>query len=209
MSDLRIALDLEGVLADTHIPVVERSDILNDEHFEGWDFEGDELDHFLEILEDIWREHTMEIPPSEPDLGEKINKLREIAEVHLVTNTPGDREHVEEWLARRGIDVDEIHIPGPGTHKEDLDYDIYIDDNPYLLGKVDVLYFVTTSWNDHLDGDNFGKFGDEDGVTYYDIDENLNNSIKNSDHSNPSVVRVNSVQQAYLDLITRLKTGGV
>lgn len=199
MNNLRIALDLEGVLADTHVPVIDHSDMLTEESFHEWDFADDELDEFLDTLVHVWAEHTFDIPPSEEGLAEKVDTLRMMGhDVDLVTNTPGASNDVIPWLEYHGIECDRYRFPGPETNKEELDYDIYIDDNPYMVGEAEFLYFVTTPWNDHMTFES----EEHDDTLYYD--RTADEAVVYGQDGRSTTVRVGSLDDVIHDLQDRM-----
>lgn len=207
--DVRIALDLEGVLAHPHPMVLDYTDRFEPEDLETFGFDKDDLEHFLEITEFLWKEKWRYIPRTERFLGEKVDRLRECGPVDLVTNTPGPRERVEDWLDIHDIEVDNLVFPGPGFHKHELDYDIYIDDNPYMPGDagIDILYFYTQQYNEMFDGDYFLDIDDPASVVYYDltVDDPI---VVNSIHDDrQTVVRVDSITHVTEDLAHRTLEG--
>lgn len=145
---MEIALDLENVIAHVNPLSLEYSDVLTEEHFQSWDFEDDRtFAHFMDITHEIWDTHWDQIPPTEDDIGEKVDELKEYGHVDLVTNRDGVDDRIEQWLAMNDISVRNVHANPQGTKKSAMDYDVYIDDNPNMAGEVDLLYLYDQPWN--------------------------------------------------------------
>lgn len=201
MSERRIAVDLEGTLASTEIPTIRLSDELTNEHFEHWN--KPDIEHLLEMFRLMWEQYRDDIPTTEEDISKRIEELKDFGEVHLVTNTPGDPDDVRSWLDDRKVVFDGYHFPGPQTYKEELDFDVYVDDNPFLWGEVDLLYFYDARWNDQYDGDNTPDGVDPYSINYYDLSQG-DSMVLDADKSRRSiVVRVDSLEQVYDDLLHR------
>lgn len=209
MTDLRIALDLEGVLANPHCMVRDYTERFDEEDLETFGFDEEDLEHFHDITHHIWENDMEKIPATEDDLWKKIDDLRKYGEVELVTNTPGPKEQVLEWLEMNYITLDGYNFPGPGTMKADLDYDVYIDDNPYMPGDegVELLYFYTQDYNEVFGHDGFIDADIED-ITYYDltVDDPI---VMNSVEDKQTVVRVDSIEHVCHDLEERNVPGRV
>lgn len=198
MTQPRLALDLEGVLADTYPLVGERTSLTPEDH-ETWAYPDDQFEEILDALEQLWAEEWASIPTTEPNIGQAVDNLRSEYEVHLVTNTPGDPQSVLLWLARNGISVDDAVFPGPKTDKSQLDYDAYIDDNPNLAGDVDRLYLYDEPRNRCV--------GPDDGVCYYDMTEYDAFWNASGRDLEQTVVRIGSVEDAYVDTVDRRTAG--
>lgn len=151
-----IALDLEGVCADTLGATIRESDNLTEAHRQEWGFPDGLLEEFLEISQTLWEDEQEKIPLLEPNVPFLVEKLRREHEVHLVTNRHGADEGILSWLDRQGITVDGFESNPNGTVKAELGYDIYIDDNPGMIGEDngDHLYLIAHPYNDlEVDGD--------------------------------------------------------
>lgn len=208
MDDIKIALDLEGVLVNVHSFTIEHSDYFEEDDFDTFGFDGDRLGRLLDEFERFWENHTLELLPTEPDQDELVRDLRTCGTVDIVTNTPGAREDVETWLDHHGIEYNELVMPGPRTHKEELGYDVYIDDNPFMIGRVNLQYLFDGQPNNHYNGDRLPNHVDDPAkIVYYDltIDEPM---VLNSIHDGRStLVRVDSLAQVYADLTHRQVEG--
>ncbi|MEM0450808.1 MAG: hypothetical protein QXO17_04490 [Nitrososphaerota archaeon] len=135
---MRIALDLDGVLADTirvwlRIWNEQRFPKLTYESIDSWDFWrklGISEAEFAEIFSRAWQKWE-EIPPAEEGLSEKVMRLSELGRVDVVTGRPAEeRERVAMWLRRHRISYRNL-VMGV-TDKVKLGYDVYIDDSPIV-----------------------------------------------------------------------------
>lgn len=202
MTEQRIALDLEGVLAHPHAMVRDYTDRFDAEDLETFGFDDDDLEHFLDVTEYLWEQEWDFIPPTERNLGDKVDSLRQYATVDLVTNTPGPRERVEDWLDLHNIEVDNLVFPGPGYHKHQLDYDVYVDDNPYMPGDpgVEILYFYTQVYNEEFGNDHFLDIDDSSSILYYDASNDDPMVLTGEGDGRQTVVRVDSIEQVVFDI---------
>ncbi len=135
---MRIALDLDGVLADTirvwlRIWNEERFPKLTYESIDTWDFwrkHGIPESEFAGVFARAWRMWE-EIPPLEEGLAEKVRRLSELGKVYVVTGRPADeRERVILWLRKHGIGYERLVVGV--TDKVSLGYEVYIDDSPVV-----------------------------------------------------------------------------
>jgi|GEM_PF-4257131 len=180
--DRRVALDLEGVCADTHAAVYRESDVFDHDvdHPRSWDFDsGDELGEFLEVSATIWETDPLSIPPCDPDVADYVAMLRESHEVHMVTNRHGVDEQVQQWLDHHGIEVDGFKSNPPETPKAVFEkstenpngFDFFIDDKPGLAFEVDRLFLVDQPWNWDVEADDHQviRVGDRGGGALRDV----------------------------------------
>jgi 5'(3')-deoxyribonucleotidase len=157
---LRIAVDLDGVLAETMEVWCKRAN-----EFLGTSFRLDDLDtwaswrklgisreQFFQFLDEAW-DDWQTIPPTEPRLAGKVRRLEQSGEVDIVTGR--SRESVssaKNWLSAHKIPYNRfVRVPG-WKDKIFLNYDIYIDDAPELMPLISrnpkmrgILY--TRPWN--------------------------------------------------------------
>lgn len=132
---LRVALDVEGVLSDTHSITTERSDKLEPWMNEQWGFPDDLYDEFMHVSNNLWHNHYEEIPPQSDNIGEASDKLIDAGyKVDIVTHRHNQDEQVKAWLDMH--DVHYRHFLTPSCSKIECDYDIYVDDKPALAEKV-------------------------------------------------------------------------
>jgi len=140
--EMRIAVDLDGVLADTIVSV---SNILNERRggsftsesfvrWRSWEVAGISRDEFLRTLDEAWFSWES-IPPTEKNLDAKVGKLAEFGIVDIVTGRSlVTVVHANSWLKRYRIPFDSFVRTSNSTKaKLSLDYDLYIDDSPELM----------------------------------------------------------------------------
>lgn len=144
---MRVALDFDAVLADSHSVMLRESDMVQSD-FITW--EKDDHDGFMEIMERVWDEVGTDIPPMEENIGILVGQLHVDHEVDIVTHTLADDETLRAWLSKHDVPYNEI-VHDLDTPKEEYDYDVYIDDKPELVGKVDLLYLRDRPWNSTVD----------------------------------------------------------
>jgi uncharacterized HAD superfamily protein len=139
---MRIAVDLDGVLADTMVPVCK---ILNRypstqftvESFvrwRAWETAGITRDEFFRALDEAWFSWET-IPPTEENLPAQINKLAEFGRVDIVTGRSRVTvPHANSWLNEHKIPFDSfVRTDNSTIAKLNLDYDVYVDDSPELM----------------------------------------------------------------------------
>lgn len=155
---MKIALDFDGVLGHTMDLWVNEfnkqhpskkttiEDIQKWSFFESDPFNIDYKEAF-EIFDYCWR-HWEYIKPLEVDQWFKINELRKLGKVHLVSAVVKNKDSIRKWLIAEGIDTDEVVF---AQEKWKLNYDIFIDDSPTNAsnikkeGKICLLY--DEAWN--------------------------------------------------------------
>jgi len=157
----RIAVDLEGVLADIHAAYLEEyNDTYDTDHSleevaggNGWswmnEMEGG-FDVFMSITTQAWNGMAdVEIYSLVENLRWPLLKLQRGGfTVDVVTNRIGVDDHVENWLADHNVPYDDL-ICTP-MDKGEMGYDIYVDDNPHLRKSIPDgahQYYITHPWN--------------------------------------------------------------
>jgi 5'(3')-deoxyribonucleotidase len=147
---LKLALDLDGVLADLQSAMVEHTAYCQQD-FEQW--EKPNHNTFLSEASYVWSDYWQEIEPVEKHLSTKTGELSQQFEVDIVTNTVGSNDVVEQWLSKHGVVYEELVRPySLGTDKQHLDYDVYVDDKPSLHGTVPLLLLRDRRWNQTIRG---------------------------------------------------------
>jgi len=158
---LKIALDVDGVLAD----VIQswliynnkiRNNISKDE-ITNWDFwkkfKINRYD-FYEELSTCWQNWNT-IPPTEENLSEITKNLSNIGQVDIVTARELSTDSfVKNWLKHHDITYHNYVSVIDGPIKADLDYDVFIDDSPlnaikFLERKKNVLLY-SQPWNQNI-----------------------------------------------------------
>lgn len=156
MFRLRLALDVESVVANPNEPVIRATDRLTRSQIEDTWFSNSQEDFayqiYMGVSDAIWRHNPQIIPPEEPNLAEYVGDIHgRIDQVDILTH----REHVDEqivwWLSEHDIEYD--NFISTDRPKYEYDYDVYVDDNPNMFGECRLL-LRHQPWNAHLDTDN-------------------------------------------------------
>ena len=127
----------------------------------GW--EGDILDKFmngdnsewpgfLPLTEEIWREKPEKFRDIEGNTRAKVEKisdnLDEESEIYIVTARENVDDSLKEKINSLGLDnlVEGVIVK---NKKDELDFDVYIDDYPYLHDKLEdgVQIMLDRPWN--------------------------------------------------------------
>ncbi len=161
---LRVAVDLDGVLAET----MEAWCRIANERFgtrlklddldtwTSWRKTGITKDQFFEILDQTW-DAWEEIPPTEPNLAKKVAAVEKLGTLDVVTGRSKQTvEAAKQWLSRYKIPYERFVRVQGWQDKVFLNYDVYIDDAPELMPLISrnpimhgILY--TRPWNREVD----------------------------------------------------------
>lgn len=153
---MNVSLDVESVLAEPNQAVARSTDRLSLEDIQDTWFsdvaENRSYQIYMGVSDAIWRHNPQIIPPEEPNLAEYVGEIHErVDRLDIVTH----RQHVDEqvvwWLAEHDIEYD--NFVSCGVPKQELAYDVYIDDNPNLFGECRLL-LRHQPWNKQLDDAN-------------------------------------------------------
>ncbi len=159
---LRIAIDLDGVLADASKIWIrllkQRFEItIKKEDVNEWDLYrklGISRKEFEDVFNDAWKEWEL-VEETEENLFQKINLIKNLGKTDLVTaRNQKTMNDVMKWLEEKKIKFDNIIVVGEFESKAKLDYDIFIDDSPIQItemansGKLSLLYMQP--WNDDI-----------------------------------------------------------
>jgi uncharacterized HAD superfamily protein len=155
---LRIALDVDGVLADVITSWLSYNNkirtSMKKSQLSEWDFwkdhNIDKFDFYSE-LSMCWRE-WQEIPPTENNIASSTKQLSKLGPVDIVTaREESTHQDVKNWLRFHKIDFRNYVGVSEGIEKSKLDYDVFIDDSPLNAksileeGKSVILY--NQPWN--------------------------------------------------------------
>ncbi len=138
---LRIAVDLDGVLAETmeawcriaNERFGTRLKLEDLDTWTSWRKTGITQDQFFEVLDATW-DAWEGIPPTEPDLAKKVARVEKLASLDIVTGRSKKTvESAKQWLSHHKIPYERfIRVQG-WRDKVFLKYDVYIDDAPELM----------------------------------------------------------------------------
>ena len=159
-SNCKIAMDLDGVLADT---IQTLCKILNVRHsaaytpavfdrWNAWEVVRISREEFLRTLDEAWF-NWKEVPAMEEDLAAKVSRLNKFGTVDIVTGrSEVTVPFAQEWLQYHKIPYVKFVRTASGSAKADLDYDIFIDDSDYLMSLIASRLFgfgilYTQPWN--------------------------------------------------------------
>ncbi len=140
----RIAVDLDGVLADTMVTFCE---ILNKRHstrftadsfvrWKAWEIAHITKDEFFRTLDEAWFSWK-EIPPMEANIGEKLIRICSFGKVHIVTGrSPETVQPAKAWLNEHKVPYDRFVRAISTMAKAKLGYDVFIDDSVELMSHL-------------------------------------------------------------------------
>ena len=161
MAEMKIALDVDGVLADVIISWMNYSDSIRQKitknqitNWEFWkEFQINPFDFYSE-LSLCWK-NWMSIPKTEPELSSVTKSLSDIGQIDIVTSRERSTDNfVKSWLDYHDIFYDNYVSVIDGPMKADLDYDVFIDDSPlnavkFLKNNKKVILY-SQPWNQHV-----------------------------------------------------------
>ena len=155
---VRIALDVEAVIVDTHRYFIETYNSLYDTEYkptdiDNWDWVRNEVDWevFDGLMHGGWKNEPLKMQPKENGVVDAINRLIECDKVivNIVTGRTGVEDEMKKWLSEHDITEFNDFISTTNS-KGELRYDVYIDDSPRLqnsLSLSQIQLFVRDSHN--------------------------------------------------------------
>lgn len=197
-----VAIDMDSTLAATMTAVFDELDIDRDyEDCESWNWPIEQYgEEFLDTIYRLWREKPRAIQPTEPNIAEEIDILRDVATVHIVTHQPSESPYITRgkamWLDHHGIEVDALKALPHSTPKSEFDYDWFLDDKPTLPSKADTeAYLYDRPYNRDVDAPRVGtleKFVDvvyanEEGGTH--LGENDTGAFDSGDEAAAAIAQ--------------------
>jgi uncharacterized HAD superfamily protein len=160
MPSLKIAVDLDGVLAEAMVVwcnlynkryggALEFKDI---RAWEVWKLVKVTRDQFFRLLDDAWLDWE-KMPPTEQDVGQQVKLLAEFGTVDIVTGrSTRTVSQAKEWLKAHAIPYNQFVRTESTMAKISLSYNVFIDDSPKLMELIasrskalGILY--TRPWN--------------------------------------------------------------
>jgi 5'(3')-deoxyribonucleotidase len=140
-SKLEIAVDLDGVLAESMLVWCKRANKefgtrLKMEDLDSWSAWKKfpiSKDDFYRILDESW-DDWLEIPPTESDLAEKVLRIEKFGNLDIVTGrSKRTVEAARNWIDNQKVRYRHFVRVLGWRDKILLDYDVYIDDAPDLM----------------------------------------------------------------------------
>ena len=140
-SKLKIAVDLDGVLAESMLVWCERANKelgthLRMEDIDSWSWWKRTLvskDDFYRILDESWDEWSA-IPPTEPDIAAKVSRIEKFGDLDIVTGrSKRTVEAARSWVDSQKIPYRRFVRVLGWRDKIFLNYNVYIDDAPDLM----------------------------------------------------------------------------
>jgi 5'(3')-deoxyribonucleotidase len=141
---LRVAVDVDGVLAETMEAWVKTFNKLHGTRFKlkdidswaSWIKFGISKDEFYRILDGTW-DNWIDIPPTEPDLASKVQRAERYGVLDIVTGrSPRTVPAVKQWLKNQEIKYNRFVRVLGWRYKIALGYDVYIDDAPEMMPMI-------------------------------------------------------------------------
>lgn len=138
---LKIAVDLDGVLAESMLVWCERANRefgtrlrMDDlDSWSSWKKFPISKDDFYRVLDESWDEWR-EIPPTEPDIAEKVARIEKFGDIDIVTGrSKRTVEAARSWIDHQKVRYRRFVRVLGWRDKILLDYDVYIDDAPDLM----------------------------------------------------------------------------
>ncbi|MEM2856382.1 MAG: hypothetical protein QW416_04695 [Candidatus Nitrosocaldaceae archaeon] len=167
MNNLKIALDLDGTLADIIGLWLSEYNKKNSKRLRyadivRWDFWselGYTASRFFKELSDCWNK-WMDVKPMESNISYTINQLKNFGMIDIVTaRDPRNTFNVKNWLMMHNINYNNYVLVSYGTDKAELEYDLFIDDSPLNAKKIArykkrvILY--DQPWNRNIEEDRY------------------------------------------------------
>jgi 5'(3')-deoxyribonucleotidase len=138
---LKIAVDLDGVLAESMIVWCERANkefgtrfrMEDLDSWSWWKRSPISKDDFYRILDESW-DDWQEIPPTEPEIAEKVARIEKFGALDIVTGrSKRTLEAARSWVDSQKVRYRRFVRVLGWRDKILLDYDVYIDDAPDLM----------------------------------------------------------------------------
>jgi len=138
---LKIAVDLDGVLAESMLVWCERANKefgtrLRMEDIDSWSWwkrTPISKDDFYRILDESWDEWSA-IPPTEPEIAAKVARIKKFGDLDIVTGrSKRTLQAARNWVDSQKVQYRRFVRVLGWRDKILLDYDAYIDDAPDLM----------------------------------------------------------------------------
>ncbi len=138
---LKVAVDLDGVLAETMEVWCKRANQefgkslkLEDLNtWASWEVVDIPKNDFYRILDEVW-DSWRDIPPTEPEIAGKLARIERFGRIDIVTGRSLNTvESVKKWLRYHKVRYENFVRVRGWRDKVHLDYDVFIDDAPELM----------------------------------------------------------------------------
>jgi uncharacterized HAD superfamily protein len=149
---MRVGVDVDGTLANIHKPLIAKiSDMyrieLSTNDITDWNWGplirrlGLTGSDCVDMTDEIWASQWSIIPLTDVDIVTALSSIKEKCTVDIVTSRVVESA-VKKWLAQHKIPYDNFVL---SKDKHELDYDFYVEDDPYLAeilppGRIVFLY---------------------------------------------------------------------
>lgn len=161
---MRVALDLDGVLADLHSVLLEKFSRIarrriTVDMISRWDAADRISPGLTSSYDSAWEEYNPEeIASYEQNVGNLVDRIHKTAPVDIVTaHAETSRVGIGRWLTLHRVPFDKLVLVGKGNgaHKLSIvsNYNVFIDDNPNLAENApsNILVFLYSQpWNQHF-----------------------------------------------------------
>ena len=166
---MKIALDIDGTLADTMAAWIRHynerfGESISVEQAKVWSFWkelGISREEYVSIFSEAWSKWK-EVSPIESNVGAKVNRLRLLGEVDIVTGRTSDTiDYVKNWLDYHKISYRKFVPVNSMREKVKLGYDVFIDDSPDVADEASKnglpAMLFDRLWNKHVTENAFIK----------------------------------------------------
>jgi 5'(3')-deoxyribonucleotidase len=152
-----VALDVESVIADIHSAWINRFDkSFTIDDITDWEFKSlkawnENLESFLAETDSLWNNSPeIHIPPMISNLKEITDKLKPFDIVTSRRTLSG----IKQWVDFHQLEYRAIVYISEKQTKTDLNYEVFIDDNPELapkLKKNQFLWLISQPYNKNVE----------------------------------------------------------
>ena len=151
---MKIAVDVDGVLADIHTPVFRELGLpYTWKDVKAWDFynkmKGLNKEKYMEAYRKVWKQKWHDIQLIDPEAPAVLKDLFKRHRIDIVTSREKDLEPPTVlWLVWKRIPFVDIVLVPPGADKTELEfYDLFVDDNPEMAKDRERVILFDRPWN--------------------------------------------------------------
>ena len=141
---LKIAVDLDGVLAESMLVWCDRANrefgtqlkMEDLDSWSSWKRSSISKDDFYRLLDETWIDWE-QIPPTEPGIADKVRRIEKFGDIDIVTGrSKGTEDAAKRWVENQKVRYRQFVRVAGWRDKILLNYDVYIDDAPDLMPLV-------------------------------------------------------------------------